>query len=263
MTMTTIKARNTASDSPNPIHTEEARQHGFRGGIVPGLTLYAYLVRPLVDIWGPTWLQNGQMETQFRAPVYDGDEIVVSAERISGPDSAFRISVRNENGDECVRGTALQARDRPAVEVAAYPSVPAVDAPLDEGTPERLAADGTLWDFPVETGVEYVQDYLTQIGEVNPVYDDVLHPAVIARVSAYIVGRQFEFHGPRIHTSLRTRSLATAPVDAELTARGRIVKVWERNGSHYLRSDLLVVNAAGDPIMQIDSESIFRLGARS
>ena len=40
-------AFNQATDSENRIHSDEvARQYGFRGGLVPGVTVFAYLVHP-------------------------------------------------------------------------------------------------------------------------------------------------------------------------------------------------------------------------
>src|SRR5262245_25232286 len=44
-----VKARNTSSSSENKIHDEQiAREYGFRGALVPGVTVYAYLTHPLV-----------------------------------------------------------------------------------------------------------------------------------------------------------------------------------------------------------------------
>lgn len=259
MTVLLIEARNTAPDSPNPIHTEEARQHGFRGGIVPGLTLYGYMVRAVVDEWGTGWLEEGQLESRFRQPVYDGDPLTVTADP-DGDDLV--LSITNAEGTACATGRARRRRDRDAPDVADFPSRLDDDEPLVEGTPEVLGRLPQLKDYLIDTDPAYVRDYLGQLEESHPIYDSILHPVVIARVSAYIVGRRYEF-GPRIHTLVRTRFLTTSPIDAVLTARGRIADVWERKGNWYLRSDLLVVDADERPIMQIDSESIFQLGGRA
>ena len=48
-------ALNTAPDSENRIHSDElAKEYGFEGGLVPGVTISAYLVHPLVERWGRT-----------------------------------------------------------------------------------------------------------------------------------------------------------------------------------------------------------------
>ena len=46
-------ALNTAPDSQNQIHSDElAKEYGFEGGLVPGVTISAYLVHPMIDKWG-------------------------------------------------------------------------------------------------------------------------------------------------------------------------------------------------------------------
>ncbi|MGY6499900.1 MAG: hypothetical protein ACXIVQ_03240 [Acidimicrobiales bacterium] len=254
-----LTARNTAPDSPNLIHTEAARSYGFQGGIVPGLTMYAYLVRPLMDHFGIEWLENGQMETRFRRPVYDGEQITVAIEQVAGQADEVSFTMRNADGVDCVVGRAWRERDRPEVDVSSYASIPFDDAPLQDGTPELLGTHPDLKEWVLDTDAGYVADYLAQIEEDHPIFETTLHPAIVARVSAYIVGRRFNF-GPRIHVGVRSRFLATAPVGTPLVGRGRIVRVWEHKGNHYLESDLLVVDENDKPIMQIDSESLFQLG---
>ncbi len=59
------QAFNQATKSENKIHEDSvARKYGFRGGLVPGVTVYAYLVHPAVEAWGLDWLTRGT-ERQF------------------------------------------------------------------------------------------------------------------------------------------------------------------------------------------------------
>jgi hypothetical protein len=54
------EAYNQVPDSDNPIHGDEvARAFGFRGGLVPGVTVSAYLVHPAVEAWSEDWLARG------------------------------------------------------------------------------------------------------------------------------------------------------------------------------------------------------------
>src|SRR5438552_17601028 len=71
-----VKARNTSSSSENKIHDEQiARQYGFRGALVPGVTVYAYLTHPLVEAFGAAWLERGPASVRFAKPVHDGEEV--------------------------------------------------------------------------------------------------------------------------------------------------------------------------------------------
>ena len=43
-------ALNTAPDSENQIHSDDlAKRYGFKGGLVPGVTVSAYLLHPVIE----------------------------------------------------------------------------------------------------------------------------------------------------------------------------------------------------------------------
>src|ERR1700704_1967297 len=76
-----VRAHNTAADSENKIHDDRvAAEYGFRGGLVPGVTVYGYMTVPMVTHLGEAWLGTGAMEVRFLQPVYEGQEIVVRAD---------------------------------------------------------------------------------------------------------------------------------------------------------------------------------------
>ena len=51
-----LVAVNTAPDSENRMHGDEARRYGFESGLVPGVDVLAYLAHDGVQTWGPAWL---------------------------------------------------------------------------------------------------------------------------------------------------------------------------------------------------------------
>ena len=55
-------AFNPATESNNQIHSDEmAKAYGFRGGLVPGVTISSYLMHPAVLAWGEDWLTREQL----------------------------------------------------------------------------------------------------------------------------------------------------------------------------------------------------------
>src|SRR5262249_21604481 len=67
--------------SENKIHDDAvARSYGFDGGLVPGVTVYAYLTHPVVAELGRAWLERGTMTTRFVRPCYDGDHVIVDTD---------------------------------------------------------------------------------------------------------------------------------------------------------------------------------------
>ena len=78
------EALNTAPDSENRIHSDEvARKYGFEGGLVPGVTVSAYLIQPAVEAWGMDFLTRGRGMVVVKKPLYDR--------------RAFHVAVRDAN----------------------------------------------------------------------------------------------------------------------------------------------------------------------
>jgi len=64
----------------NKIHEDDlARQYGFKGGLVPGVTVYAWMTHPVVEALGSEWLERGSFETRFAKPIYYEEPATVRA----------------------------------------------------------------------------------------------------------------------------------------------------------------------------------------
>jgi acyl dehydratase len=76
-----VRAVNTAADSENKIHHDAvAAGYGFRGGLVPGVTVYGYMAAATMEHFGQEWLDCGAMDVRFLKPVYEDDELIVTVE---------------------------------------------------------------------------------------------------------------------------------------------------------------------------------------
>ena len=83
---------NTAPDSENKIHDDAtASAYGFRGGLVPGVTVYGYMTAAAIEHFGREWLDRGAMDLRLLQPVYAGDEVTVTSELSGG---RLRIGAR-------------------------------------------------------------------------------------------------------------------------------------------------------------------------
>jgi len=102
-----VNALNTAVTSDNKIHDDTvARQFGFRGALVPGVEVYAYMAHLPVARWGRAWLESGQMDCRFLEPVYDGEIARVTA--TEGNDELL-LWVES-NRERCAAGRASYRR---------------------------------------------------------------------------------------------------------------------------------------------------------
>ncbi|MDB3995294.1 hypothetical protein N9450_06130, partial [Gammaproteobacteria bacterium] len=84
MNIWSATALNTAPDSENQIHGDDlAKEYGFEGGLVPGVTISAYLVHPLIELWGKDWLDRGFANCRITSPLYDNDIFQVKSDLIN------------------------------------------------------------------------------------------------------------------------------------------------------------------------------------
>lgn len=125
-----VTARNTATASENRLHTDDvARRYGFRGGLVPGGTVYAYATYPVVQVLGERWLAHGRARVRFVSPCYDGEDLTVTV--VAGTSTSVDFEAR-AGGRICAAGSAsLISASSPGEEVDAIPAA----------TPPRSATD--------------------------------------------------------------------------------------------------------------------------
>src|SRR5215475_2000080 len=168
-----VKARNTAADSENKIHDDVvASGYGFKGGLVPGVAVYAYMTAPIVSKYGMKWLEGGTMQMRFLKPVYDGDEIVVRAETQNN-EAMKEAVIRVERGDGslCATGAAslgggLKPLGEPRLEGFVDTPPPGADA-RPAACRESFVPGANLGtivetiDLTDNSAVEAVQDRLT------------------------------------------------------------------------------------------------------
>ena len=101
-------AVNTAPDSENRMHGDEAARYGFASGLVPGVDVLAYLAHAGVERWGAGWLDGGRLDGRLLVPVYDREEVVVEA-----TDDGDGLQANVTGLDGVVRASAtLQRLDR-------------------------------------------------------------------------------------------------------------------------------------------------------
>src|SRR5205807_8715113 len=80
-----VQAYNTAKLSENKMHDDAvARRFGFRGGLVPGVDVMAYMMHLPVAKWGRGFLERGLIGARFVKPVYDGETAAVGGEASHG-----------------------------------------------------------------------------------------------------------------------------------------------------------------------------------
>ena len=72
------EAFNQVPHSQNEIHGDKvAKDYGFKGGLVPEVTVSAYLLHPAAETFGMAFLERGHAHVKVSSPLYDGEQFDV------------------------------------------------------------------------------------------------------------------------------------------------------------------------------------------
>ena len=219
--------------SANRVHDDEfARRLGFRGGLVPGATVYGYMAVLPERAWGERWRGGGTMSARFAAPFYDGEEVTVTAAET--PEGGLALEARTPAGEVCATGGASASSADPPPDAGRYPA-----GPLPETLRPPVLVEG-------ET-----------LGTVRMALR--LEPAWPARLGNSVLMANVELP-PWIHVETRTRHLAAVRDGEPVEDRTLVAGAWERRGHRFVDLDVLVLNGdSGQPVAQLRHVAIVEL----
>lgn len=243
-TSRTWKARPKNASSEG-IHSDESAQAlGFRGGFVPGVTLYENLVVKLLE-QDPGWLSHGRAELHFGRPVYDAEEVSFA---INGETQEWHIA---GEGSTRPRAYGVLGFDDDPPSIPAGQLTPKSGKPLGDDAqigalmelvvdfpPDRVEAAARASGFPIAGFPRLVPPGLW----TNPV--DLLHSYFECPIT--------------IHLSSRIWHLSALQEGEILHKRGQITGFEERNGNYIVHYNA-GLTAQGRPIAIISHSSVFKL----
>lgn len=230
-----VIAFNTATESTNKIHDDDvARRFGFRGGLVPGVDVYAYLTRPPVEAWGVEWLERGTMHARFHHPVYDGDGVEVA------PVGEHALELRDPTGEVCASASAAFPESVPSPpDPADWPAVEQrVDPP--PAAPETLVPGTAFGLAPHTFHADRAGEYLDDVRESWPLYRDegIAHPAWLLRDANYVLSANVRL-GPWIHVESTVQHHGVVRDGQSVSARAIVLDERERGGHRFVTLDVL------------------------
>jgi acyl dehydratase len=260
-----ITARNTSKQSENLIHDDAtARRYGFGGGLVPGVTVYAYLTHPLVATFGAAWLERGTAAVRFVKPIFEGDEVVVSGSVTERDATGIAVSVaaRGGRGEECALMSATIPAGLPTpVNVAPYREAP-LPVQRPTATREYFLGTATLGTPMTSYDDARAAEYLAKVDDPLALYRGTgapVHPAFYLDQSNRALSGNVRL-GPWIHAASAVRHLGSARVGDTLRTLGLVRSLYEKKGREFVELDLVIV--AGErrrPIAHVLHTAIYRL----
>jgi hypothetical protein len=230
-----VRAHNTAADSENKIHDDRvAAAYGFRGGLVPGVTVYGYMIPAVVDCFGPGWLEHGGINVRFHAPCYEGETVVARC-------TESTVTAEREDGSIYASGTATVFANQTPDGYAEHP-LPAKD--------QRPTASS-------ETIIPGLA--LGNIREILDLQNDdaAAVPERLLRMANEILVQNFRM-SPWIHAASHVSHHRLAVPGQEITVTGVIQECFERKGRHFAVA-ALAMSANGLPVASVRHTFIYRL----
>ena len=267
-----VRARNTSADSENKIHDDTvAASYGFRGGLVPGVTIYGYMTVPIVAHFRHDWLERGSMQVRFHQPFYEGEEVEVLAEVDSGSEPLkITVIAQREDGTACATGLATVNDSSRWLGEPRLEDYPLADLPVYEARPPASRetcipgkALGTLKERVDLRDAE--SGFLQRIDENLDLYyggDAVAHPAILLAMANHSLMHNFEL-GPWIHASSDLINLSAARNGEEISVRGRVADCYERKGHEFVVLNLLLVANGERVVQQVRHTAIYRPRVKS
>jgi hypothetical protein len=261
------KACNNGADSTNLIHDDEcARHYGFRAGLVPGVSIFAYVSRSLVEFLGEPWLERGFTEVRFIHPLYDGEEVrtagILSSITKEGT-LCIDLQAMNSQGVTCAAGVA-----RLTAQPTGEPEPNPEDYPARDAGPRRPISLESLKvgelltpirsEFTRTTHWEYCQK---SIRDHHPIYSRVLHPGWLLNQANLILAANYELP-PWIHAASVVQNYHFQDSECVVETRGKVRDKFERGGHHFVVLDL-VLFASGRCLQSVQHTAIFRIAPRA
>lgn len=249
-----VSAFNTAKASENKIHDDAtAQRFGFKGGLVGGVHVYAYMSHQPVVRWGRAWLERGTGDARFGKPVYEGDIAEITAAENAG---GLDLTVTS-NGILCATGHAALPSAVTVPSVADFKPVPtrATRVTADE---RSLAIGDWLGMNPLSITPEYHAQDLADTRETAPIYgaEGIVHPGTILRCCNWALTHNVILPA-WMHMGSTVQNLGLARVGDTLNVRAQVTKNYVHKGHKWVEIDALVVANETAPIARVTHIAIY------
>jgi len=251
-----VAAYNTAKASENKIHDDAtAKRFGFKGGLVGGVHVYAYMSHMPVQRWGRAWLERGTGEARFGKPVYEGDIAEITA-----VEDADGMTLQVDSGGVlCATGRAGMPGAAPALPSLDDFKAVAARANRVAADEQSLKIGDWLGMNPLTITAEYQTQDIGDTRETDPLYlrEGIVHSGTVLRCCNWALSHNVVLPA-WMHMGSTVQNHGVALVGDTLNVRARVTKNYEHKGHKWVEIDALVVANETRPIARVTHIAIYR-----
>ena len=254
-----VRTHNPSTQSENRMHSDDvARQFGFKGGLVPGVTVFSHMTQPLVARYREAWLARGTADVSFGKPAYEGE--LLSIHTANSGTGSHTVTCLNPQGVELARMSATlpsaSAQPDPRGNIPPAPplrerSVVTWDL-MEVGTPFPALA----WTPTREENLQWCRDSRDEL----PLYGEgtapFLHPGLIQRQANLVLRTRFILPA-WIHAASRMSFYAALRVGPSYEVRAIPEEKWNHKGHEFVRL-YVAIRCEQRTVVEILHTAIFR-----
>ena len=257
-----VRTHNASTQSENRMHSDDvARQFGFNGGLVPGVTVFAHMTQPLVARYGDAWLARGTADVRFSKPAYEGELLSIGSADAS--DGMHALTCVNEQGVELARMSAWlpAASAKPDARGDIPPAPPLAERPTV--TWDLMAINQPFPALAWSPTREENREWCADVRDALPLYRDgdapLLHPGLILRQANFVLRKRFVIPA-WIHAASRITFFAPLRAGSGYEVRAIPEEKWNHKGHEFVRLFVAVRSAdhSGRTLAEIIHTAIFR-----
>lgn len=241
------------------MHSDDvARQFGFQGGLVPGVTVFSHMTLPVVARLGEAWLARGNAQVRFAKPAYEGELLTIQT---TGHDATSQQLVcTNEKRVELAHMSAAlpASAATPDARGDIIPAAPLAERPtvtwdlMEIGKPFPALA----WSPTREDNLEWCRDSRDELALYREGDAPLLHPGFILRQANLVLRKRFVIPA-WIHAASHITFFGALRVGADYEVRAIPEEKWNHKGHEFVRL-YVAVRCGGRTLAEILHTAIFR-----
>jgi hypothetical protein len=263
------KAFNPVPESENRIHSDEvAAEYGFRGALVPGVTVSAYLIHPAVAAWGEAWLERGRARVVVHSPVYDREIFRVAVSKASS--SAYEAELFDPTGVRCASAQV----ELPDPGLVPPPPKLRHDAILGRGF-DRPKASRDVMAQRQRDGLSAMRARWNESAEITSYLEDpermarcfsergLANPAFVLGLTNWALAGNVRM-SPWLHLQTDSQNYRSIAANTELVVESTIADLFQKKGHEFIDVDMNIFDRADEaPVARVRLRAIYKLRAPS
>jgi hypothetical protein len=241
------------------MHSDDvARTFGFKGGLVPGVTVFAHMTQPLVARYGEAWLARGTADVSFGKPAYEGELLSIYTTDVS--DGSHVLTCVNEQGTELahMRAALPATAAQPDARGDIAPAPPLQERPtvtwdlMEINQPFPALA----WTPTREENMRWCEDARDELALYREGTAPLLHAGLILRQANVVLRKRFVIPA-WIHAASRITFFEALRAGAEYDVHAIPEQKWNHKGHEFVRL-YVAVRCDQRTVAEILHTAIFR-----